>query len=178
MTDPDPLATLAAQVEELRGRLLRAEGGVGQVRARLETSSGQVLPLLAEVKKLRERLDDAEAKHKLAPPPAPYWCVAETEGQAMLAELRDWVETFLRRHYSGYMNRLPKCILAHPEAVWEISTLRAEWQRIYGDEDNRDLAGALTWHDRYLPGVVGRLAAAIKCEDLTGCSMTPRGSSA
>lgn len=173
MTEPDPIAALTAQLEQLRGRLLLTEGGVGQVRARLEIESGQMLPLLAEVKKLRERLAEALDKRQLAPPPAPYWRVGEAEGKVMLAELREWVETFLRRHYSGYTVRLRQCWANHPEAVWELSTLRAEWERVYADEENRDLAGALTWHDRWLPGVIGRVSAAIKCDE-TGCLMGRR----
>ena len=102
MTEPDPIAALAAHLEEMRGRLLRAEGRVGQVGARLETESGQVLPLLAEVKRLRGQLEDAIEKRQLAPPPAPWWCTGKAEGEAMLADLREWVETFLRRHYPAY----------------------------------------------------------------------------
>ena len=88
----------------------------------------------------------------------------------MLAELSEWVEAFLRRHYPGYAARLPRCWASHPEAVWELSTLRAEWQRIYDDPDNRDLQGALTWHDRWFPGVLGRLAVSVKCDE-SGCRM-------
>jgi hypothetical protein len=170
VTDPDPIAALAAQLEELRGRLLRAEGRVGQVGARLETESGQVLPLLAEVKKLREQLQDAIDKRQLAPPPAPWWCVDQAEARAMHAELREWVEAFLRRYYPAYARRLPPCWASHPEAVWELGNLHAEWQRIYADPDNRDLQGALTWHDRWLPGVLARLDAALKC-DVSGCEL-------
>ena len=88
----------------------------------------------------------------------------------MLAELRGWVEEFARRHYPGYMTRLPTCWANHPEAVWELSTLSAEWERVYGDPDNKDLQGALMWHDRWLPGVLARLAVSIKC-DQAGCRM-------
>jgi hypothetical protein len=176
MTELDPIAALAAQLEELRGQLARTQGDVGHVRARLETDFGQVLPLLAEVKKLRQTLGDAVDKHQLAPPPAPYWLVDKAEAQAMLAELREWVDTFLRQHYAAYLAKLPGCLLGnppHPEAVWEFGNLHAEWQRIYGDPDNRDLQGALAFHDRWLPGVIQRLDAAIKCDE-TGCSMMRR----
>ena len=92
----------------------------------------------------------------------------------MLAELRGWVEEFARRHYPGYMTRLPSCWANHPEAVWELSTLSAEWERVYGDPDNRDLPGALMWHDKWFPGVLARLAASIKC-DQGGCrTLRPR----
>jgi hypothetical protein len=168
VTDPDPVADLAAQLEELRGRLARSQGDIGHLRARLETDSSQVLLLLVEVKQQKERLDEAVAKNRLKPPRAPWWCVTQAEGQAMLTELREWVDGFARRHYPGYMARLPRCWANHPEAVWELSTLRAEWQRIYDDQDNRELQGALNWHDRYLPGVITRLEAAIKCDE-AGC---------
>ena len=168
MTDPDPVAGLAEQVELLLGQLARAQGDIGQLREQLKDGSGQVVMLRLEIKQLRERLEEAIGKRKLAPPPAPWWGVGRAEGEAMLAGLREWVETFLRPHYPDYMTRLPRCWPNHFEAVWELSTLRAEHERIYGDEDNRDLAGALGWHDRFLPGVVNRLAAAIKCDE-AGC---------
>ena len=168
MAESDPVADLAAQLEQLRGEL-------SAFRARWEAKLkaegiGGTMTLLLEVKHLRERLDEALDKRQLKPPPAPWWCVDEAEGRAMLAELREWVETFLRRHYPGYAGRLPRCYANHPEAVWELSTLRAEWERIYADEDNRDLAGALVWHDRYLPGVLARLAGSVKCDE-AGCRM-------
>ena len=69
------------------------------------------------------------------------------------------------------MARLPQCWPNHPEAVWELSTLRAEWRRVYDDPKARDLQGALVWHDKWFPDVLSRLAAAIRC-DATGCQMT------
>jgi regulator of replication initiation timing len=171
MTDPDPLADLAAQFAELRGQLARSQGEIGALRERIEAGSGQAVMFRLEVKQLREDLAEAVDKHQLKPPPAPWWCVGEAEGRAMLAELHEWVDGFARRHYPGYMARLPRCWASHPEAVWELSTLHAEWTRIYGDEDNRDLQGALAWHDKWLPGVLGRLAAAVKCDE-AGCRVT------
>jgi hypothetical protein len=170
MTDPDPVAALAAQLEELRGQLARTQGDVGHVRARLDAGSSQTALLFAEVKRLRECLDEALDKRRLAPPPAPWWCVGEAEGKAMLGELAEWVDGFARRHYPGYLARLPRCWANHPEAVWELSTVRAEWERIYADEENRDLQAALNWHDKWLPGALTRLAGSIKCDE-AGCRM-------
>jgi hypothetical protein len=166
--DSEASAALAAQIEDLRGELSAFRA---QWDAKLQVEGiGGTMTLLLEVKRLRERLDEALDKRKLSPPPAPWWCVDEAEGKVMLAELRGWVETFLRRHYPGYAARLPRCWASHPEAVWELSTLRAEWQRVYADEDNRDLQGALTWHDRWFPGVLARLGASIKGDE-SGCRM-------
>jgi len=167
--EPGPDAALAAQIEDLRGELAEFRRVITQWDARLQTEGiGGTMTLLVEVKRLRERLDEALAKRQLEPVPAPWWCVGEAEGKAMLADLSEWVEMFLRRHYPGYAARLPRCWSAHGEAVWELSTLRAEWQRIYADPENGDLQGALTWHDKWLPGVLARLAASIKCDE-SGC---------
>jgi hypothetical protein len=175
MTDPDPVAALAAQLEELRGQLARSQGDIGALKARMDNDVvSQTMLLRLEVKRLAEALAKAVEKRQLAPPPAPWWCVAPAEGEAMLADLRGWVETFLRPHYADYLTGIPACVLAHPAAVWELSTLRAEWDRIFADADNRDLAGSLAWHDRYLPGVLTRLKAVIRCDE-SGCLRTRRG---
>jgi hypothetical protein len=169
LAEPDPVADLAAQLEELRGIVARCQAIVTSWDTRLETEGiGGTLMLRLEVKQLARRLDAALDKRLLAPPPAPWWCVNAAEGRKMLAGLREWVEGFARKHYPAYMSRLAACWAHHPEAVWELSTLRAEWQRIYDDEDNRDLAGALWWHERWLPGVIARLEKAITC-DQAGC---------
>ncbi len=171
MTEPDPDVALAAQIEDLRGELAEFRRVFTQWNAKLETEGiGGTMMLLLQVKHLRERLDEALAKRQLEPDPAPWWCVGEAEGKAMLAGLAEWVETFLRRHYPGYAARLPRCWANHPEAVWELSTLRAEWQRIYADPDNGDLGGALAWHDKWFPGVLARLAGSIKCDE-SGCRL-------
>ena len=173
MTDPDPVAALAAQLEELRGQWARSQGEIGGLRERLKTETSQTLMLRLEVKQLRAELAEAVGKRRLKPPPAPWWRVDREQAQAMLAELGEWVETFLRPHYPDYLTRIPRCWPAHLTAVWELSTIRAEWIRIYGDEENRDLQGALAWHDRYLPDTLGRLGAALAKCDETGCQITP-----
>ena len=170
MTEPDPIATLAAQVEELRGQLARSQGDIGHLRERLEAESSQTAMLRLDVKGLREALAEATEKHRLKPPPAPWWIVDDAEAREMFTALHAWVERFLRPQYPGYLRHLRPCWPNHREAVWELSTLRAEWDRVYADEENRDLQGALNWHDRLLPGVVGRLADAVRCDE-SGCRM-------
>jgi hypothetical protein len=169
VTEPDPVAALAAQLEELRGQWARSQGEIGALRERLEASSGQVVMFRLEVKHLREDLAEAVEKRRLKPPPAPWWVVDEATGRELLAALREWVDQHLRRHYPGYLARLPRCWPAHGEAIWELSTICAEWERIYADEENRNLEAALTWHDRWLPDALTRLANALgKCDE-TGC---------
>jgi chromosome segregation ATPase len=163
MTEPDPAAALAAQLEELRGQLARTQGDVGALRERLEAQTSQTAMARLELKQMRQELDEAIEKRKLKPPPAPWLLGDEAETRALLASLRAWVEKFLRPNYPEYAARLPECWAAHGGALWELATLRAEWERIYADEENRDLAGALNWLHQLLPGVLNRLADAIKC---------------
>jgi len=163
VTEPDPVAALAAQLEELRGQLARTQGELGAVRERLEGETSQTAMLRLEVKQQGSRLEEAIEKRRLKPPFAPWWEVDREQGTEMLAGLRGWIEGFLARHYPGYAARVPPCYWRHMEAVWELSTLHAEWTRIYADEENRDLSGALTWHNRYLPDTLDRVAGVIKC---------------
>ena len=184
MGDNETLAALAAQVDDLRGKVAKLQGVVASWNARLETEGiGATLLLrtevkhlaeqldatLAEVKHLAEQLEAALSAHRLTPPPAPYWLRLDAaEHRKRLAELRSWVEEFLRVQYADYTSGLRFCWANHPTAIWELSTLMTEWLRVYGDEDNRDLSAALWWHERWLPGTLARLVKAIPCDE-AGC---------
>jgi hypothetical protein len=72
-----------------------------------------------------------------------------------LAELRQWADTVLRRQYRGY--ELRDCWPSHIHAIWELSTLAAEWHHTHGDE-RPDLARALEFYDRWLPNTMRRIA--------------------
>jgi regulator of replication initiation timing len=171
VTEPDPVTVLRAQLDELRRQLAVCSGQTGALRARLEEDSGQVLMLRLEIKKLSEKLDQAIAKRKTADPPAPYWLgLAKEEHAARLAEVRAWVERVALVQYPAYMAKLPPCWPAHPEAVIELSNLMTEWMRVYGDPESRPLDAALWFHERWLPGVLQRLAQAIRC-DAAGCHL-------
>jgi hypothetical protein len=89
-------------------------------------------------------------------PAAPYWIGLDRPAfDAQLAELRQWADTVLRRYYGGY--ELRDCRPSHLHAIWELSTLAAAWQRAYGGQ-RPDLARALKFYDRWLPGTMRRIA--------------------
>jgi hypothetical protein len=146
----ESLAALAAQLADLRGQI-RA------INARLDQAG-----LSAEVN-LAARFEDlaqtvAEALDAAAPhgPAAPYWIGLDRDTyQARLADLRRWADTVLRQHYGGY--ELRDCWPQHIHAIWELSTLAAEWHRTYGGT-RPDLARALEFHDRWLPGTMRRVS--------------------
>ena len=140
MTGPDPVAALAAQLEELRGQLARYTGETGHLRAKLAEDSGQVVMLRLEIKQLGEKIEAAIARRNADEPPAPYWPgLSREEHGTRLAELRGWVDRVALVQYPGYFGKLPPCWPNHPEAVTELSNVMTEWMRVYGDEDNRDL---------------------------------------
>jgi hypothetical protein len=172
----ETLAALAAQLDELRAKVDQAQAAVRQWDARLEREGiGATLVLRAEVKRLADRLTEAVSKNRLAPPDAPWWLgLPRDEEETQLAELKDFVDRFARAQYPGYFDRLPSCWANHREAVWELSNLKTEWVRVYGDPDQgRDLAGALWWHERWLPGALARLRDVIRC-DASGCRRMPQ----
>ena len=146
----ESLAALAAQVAALRGQ-------VRAINERLDQAG-----LRAEVN-LADRFEDlartvAGALDAAAPggPAAPYWIGLDRDTYAArLAELRRWADTVLRQHYDGY--ELRDCWPRHIHAVWELSTLAAEWHRTYGGT-RPDLARALEFYDRWLPNTLRRIA--------------------
>lgn len=158
MTDPqaETLAALAAQVAELRGL-------VGLTRQEL---SGRI-EVLAET--LADALDAA------APggPAAPYWLVDPETYAAQLAELTEWVTEVLLTEYPPPSGLRP-CWRNHRQAIWELSTLAAEWKRTYGRK-RPDLARALELYDRWLPNTLRRISEITR-NCTTECVMTRRRS--
>jgi hypothetical protein len=157
--DPSPAphgADLAAQVTALRGQ-------VAALTARLDRDvTGKHLVTLAEIKRLRGQVTElarAAAETRDGPPrgpAAPCWIGLDAAGYAaQLTELRHWAGTVLHREYDGY--QLRDCWANHPHAIWELSTLAAEWHRTYS-RNRPDLDRALEFHDRWLPGTMRRIA--------------------
>src|SRR5215472_5159908 len=126
-----------------------------------------------KLKKLDEKVDglaaalaDAMDHGKMRTLPAPRWDDLDQAGEAaQLAALREWVSGVLLVQYPEY--ELPVCWEAHRAALWELGNLQAEWQRVYGDPRGADIESALWFHERWLPGTIGRLNRAINSD--AGC---------
>ncbi len=154
-------AALAAQVADLRSIVTKWDARLQH--AGLDGS----IDLAAKLAELAELLVD-EATASVAP----YWLDhSDDEYRDALAELAEWVSNVLLPNYDA--PGLRACWPNHMQAVWELSTLQAEWERIYVRK-NPLLAAALVWHDRWLPGVLRRLGPVMK--DCTGdkCALTSR----
>ena len=147
----ESLAALAAQLADLRDQIRAINERLDQAGLH----SG--LNLAARFEDLAQTV--AGALDPAAPhgPAAPYWIGLDRDTyHARLADLRRWADTVLRQHYGGY--ELRDCWPHHTHAIWELSTLAAEWHRTYGGA-RPDLARALEFYDRWLPGTMRRITA-------------------
>jgi hypothetical protein len=153
-------AALAAQVADLRSIVTKWD-------ARLQTLGlDGSLDLTAKLAELAE-LVSAEIEANTAP----YWLeYSDDEYAEALAELAEWVSNVLVPNYDT--SGLKACWANHPPVVWELSTLRAEWERIYNRKSPL-LAAALTWLDRWLPGAMRRVAAVTKDCTAERCTKGP-----
>lgn len=154
-------AALAAQVADLRTIVTKWDARLQH--AGLDGS----IDLAAKLAELAGLLVD-EAKATVAP----YWLeYSDDEYRDALAELASWVWNVLVPNYD--VPGIRACWAGHPAAVWELSTLAAEWRRIY-DRKNPLLAAALVWNDRWLPGAYRRLAQTMKDCTAGKCAFTNR----
>src|SRR5579859_7535685 len=145
----ESLAALAAQVASLRGQV--ALTGQRLDRAGLRGD----LDLVARFEELARTVADTLDAAVSGGPAAPCWIGLDRQAYtAQLAEPRHWADTVLRQHYGGY--ELRECWPSHIHAIWEVSTLAAEWHRTYG-ATRPDLARALEFYDRWLPGTMRRI---------------------
>jgi hypothetical protein len=146
----ESLAALAAQVADLRSQ-------VALISQRLDRAGiRDDVDLTARFEELAETV--ATVLDAVGPrgPAAPCWIGLDHDTyRARLAELRRWADTVLRQHYGGY--ELRDCWPRHIHAIWELSTLAAEWHRTYGG-GRPDLARALEFYDRWLPGTMRRIS--------------------
>jgi hypothetical protein len=157
---PDGTAALAAQVADLRSI-------VTNWNARLETLGlDGSLNLTAKLAELAGLVSE-----EIERTTAPYWLdYFDDQYLAELAKLDEWVTGVLVPIYAPA--EIKGCWPNHQAAIWELSTLAAEWKRIY-DRKWPLLAGALTWHDRWLPGTVRRLAPVMKDCTENHCTTGP-----
>jgi hypothetical protein len=147
----ESLAALAVQVAALRGQ-------VHAINHRLDHAGLHAdLNLTERFEELAQAVADALDTAGPRGPAAPYWIGLDPDTyHARLADLQRWADTVLRQHYGGY--ELADCWPRHIHAIWELSTLAAEWHRTYSGK-RPDLARALEFYDRWLPGTMRRITA-------------------
>jgi hypothetical protein len=98
-----------------------------------------------------------------------YWPgLDEAARSAAMAALSAWVGQ-MRRWHPDYFGAVAECWASHPEAVVELSNAMGEYIRIYQREKPL-LADALVFYDRWLPGMLRRLAEVMRACGPAGCS--------
>ncbi len=159
------LAALALQLADLRGQ-------VGALDERLDQAGLRPgLDLAARFEDLARTVAGTLEAAARRGPAAPCWIGLDRDTYAtQLADLQRWAGTVLRPQYGGY--ELRDCWPRHTQAIWELSTLAAEWHRTYST-DRPDLARALEFYDRWLPGTMRRITDITRtcmpqCEMLRG----------
>jgi hypothetical protein len=106
-------------------------------------------------------------------PAAVYWPrLDEGAHTAALLFLSAWVDQ-MRQWHPGYFAVVAECWPSHPEAVTELSNVMGEHTRIY-KKDKPPLTDALVFYDRWLPGMLRRLAEVMRACGPAGCSKRSR----
>jgi hypothetical protein len=147
----ESLAALAAQLADLRGQIRAINARLDQAGLRSD------LNLAVRFEELAETVANALDAAAPCGPAAPYWIGLDHDTYTtQLADLRRWADIVLRQQYSGY--ELRDCWPRHTDAIWELSTLAAEWHHTYR-RPRPDLARALEFHDRWLPGTMRRITS-------------------
>ena len=159
--DPSPralsqsLAALAAQLADLRGQVHAINERLDQAGLHADLNLAARFDQLAQT--VADALDDTVPRG----PAAPSWIGLNRDTyHARLADLRRWADTVLRPAVTA-----TSCPTAGPatEAVWELSTLAAEWHRTYTG-NHPDLARGLEFYDRWLPSTMRRITGiTAKC---------------
>jgi hypothetical protein len=145
----DTTAALAVQVAALRGQVRLMNERLDRAGLTGDLNLADRFAELART--VTEALDTPPRG-----PAAPCWIgLSPQDHAAQLADLRQWTDTILCREYGGY--QLRACWPNHPQAIWELSTLAAEWHRTYSSK-RPSLDRALELYDRWLPGTMRRLA--------------------
>jgi hypothetical protein len=159
MTSPQaepPAQALSQSLAALAGQVAALRGQVTLINERLDRAglSGD-LDLAARFEELARTVADTLDAAAPRGPAAPYWIGLDRQAYtAQLAALRQWADIVLRQQYRGY--ELRDCWPSHIHAIWELSALAPEWHHIYAGK-RPDLARALEFHDRWLPGTMRRI---------------------
>jgi hypothetical protein len=160
MTSPqaEPLAqALSESLAALAGQVAALRGEIAVINERLDRAGLRGdLDLAARFEELARTVADALDAAAPRGPAAPYWIGLDRQAYtAQLAALQQWADIVLRQQYRGY--ELRDCWPSHIHAIWELSTLAAEWHQVYGGK-RPDLDRALEFYDRWLPGTMRRVA--------------------
>jgi hypothetical protein len=145
----ESLAALAAQIADLRGQ-------IHAISERLdEAGLSADMNLAARFEDLAQTVADALEAAAPRGPAAPYWIGLDRDTYATrLADLRQWADTVLRQHYGGCELRDCWAATSTPSGncrPWPPNGIAPTAAAA------PDLARALEFSDRWLPGTMRRI---------------------
>jgi hypothetical protein len=169
VTQPDPKApdvkALAATVASLSDRLADTRGQLGILKRRLHAAGIKdgTPNLVAQFEALAKQVADALDAAAPRGPAALRWDNLDRTARArQLAALKEWVDKILIPGWvRGGSYELAPCWPAHEQALWELGAIAVRWRQAY-DRNRPDLALALEWQDRWLPGAMRHIAEATR----------------
>jgi len=113
------VAAVAIEVSRLRQQIKSLTAKLGELDSR-QQRHGTVLADVTELKEQIERILIILDADRDASPAAWFWLtMSAQERETKFDELRDWVETVLRKQYPDYLaDQIKPCWSNHPEATW------------------------------------------------------------
>jgi hypothetical protein len=171
---PDPLAELARQIQQARETMATHEVRFAAQLAMINKVIGRVDnagldTLAARFEALADRVEEALDAAAPKGPAAPRWDgIPADVRQAQMDWLRTWVGAVLRPGYvDGGAYILRDCWDRHDQAIRELGLVAAWYGYIFSPRRARpDVALALEWHDRWLPGAMSRIDTATRQCDM------------
>ena len=174
----------AHQQQTATGRYLKARTSMADSTAALavivKDLGRRVEAIAADLGELAKTVQASLAgEGKADSPAAPVWTgLTQDEYDAQLADLAAFVDQHLRVTYAGYLRRSEPgefCLAAGLNTVapcgsWARCTPNGTGSR----QRPPNLAGALAWHDRWLPGVRARLLVIlVDCTEHRAGTISP-----
>jgi hypothetical protein len=137
MSEPDALAAVLIKLSEQDARIAGLSDQVTGLRTRLDALT---------------TTDDQEALGYLPCSTPPFWRLDETQREASIARLRDWVNEIYRPGYGHLAAQLGDCWEQHPLCVYTLDWLSELWSVLYLQPTRTagTLAGQAEWQTRLL----------------------------
>lgn len=141
----------------LARQLVRHAEAITQLRKDLDQLASEITDTAADMLTRLETIEEYASQSAVGPNGGTGWCwrdIGPEASESLWRELTDWVG-WVRCRYP-LARRIPGCWAQHPEVVEELTALWLAWCAAYTERD-ASLTGAIDWHDRWLPGLLGRL---------------------
>lgn len=164
MTDPDPLADLAAEVKQSTRRHEDWLHEHGQMLSEMVPGHELLTWLVAE---MREHVNVllAEIPAEVKYPPICWATSSSKDAEKIWGDLAVWVRDILVARFHPSRRELPDCWPLHVGAVENLLWLKRSWHLMFARAANQNLAAE--WYTRWRADAIKELGEAIGREAVT-----------